>query len=226
MENSFAVITNATREIGLELARQLGTHKTELLICSSSDEIFETQTELEQEGFTVEAMKVNLATFNGVENLLYHIQTNGKRLDALVINTISDQGENFLESDLKEKIKLINFNLVSTIHLLKRLLPQLAIKDGGKVLITTSNSSDSVYSASKAFISSFVESMRREMRGRGVTITLLKLDEESDNEELAKHAIEAMQAGKENVSSEGPMTKIKHYALKIFPEKTKIQFRH
>jgi short-subunit dehydrogenase len=223
MENSFVVITNASSGIGQELARQFGNENLELLICSESDEIFAVQSELEHEGHVVEAMKVNLGTYNGVENLFYRIRNYGKRLDSMVINTDSNIEGYFLDNDLRSEIKSINNNIISTIHLVKRVLTEMTEREDGNILISLTSSADAIDSANLSFIHTFVDSIRKEIKGRGVCLTLLNIDsdQESDLEESARYAIESMRAGKGNVYPDSIIAKIHNYATRIIPEKAR-----
>lgn len=252
MENSFAVVTGASSGIGLELAKQFGQNGFELLIVSNSDEIFSAQRELEEAGYTVEAMKANLATFSGVENLYQAIQRYGKHPDALAINAGVGVGGPFIDTNLKEEINLINLNIVSAVHLLKRILPDMKERGKGKILFTSSIASqmpspfEAVYGASKAFLTSFAESIRNEMKDSGVTVTILmpgatntnffrrahmedtkagaEMKFSNDPAEVARQGFEALMEGKESIFSESLMTKLQGYALKILPEKAKAQF--
>lgn len=252
MENTFAVITGASSGIGFELAKQFGQNGFELMIVSSSDEIFVAQTELEDMGYTVEALKANLATYAGVENLYKQIQKYGKVLDVIAINAGVGVGGPFTETDLKEEINVINLNIVSAVHLVKRILPEMKERGRGRILFTSSIASqmpspfEAVYGASKAFLTSFAESIRNEMKDYGVTVTVLmpgatntnffhragmddtkagaEMKYENDPAEVAKQGYEALMSGKHSVFSESILTKIQGYALKILPEKAKAQF--
>lgn len=226
MENSFAVVTGASSGIGLELAKQFGQNGFELLIVSSSDDIFEAQRELEDRGYTVEALKANLATYAGVQNLYQRIARYGKILDALAINAGVGAVGSFTETDLKEEINIINLNIVSTVHLVKRVLPEMKERGRGRILFTSSIAShEAVTGASKAFLTSFAESLRNEMKEFGVTITAgAETKYENDQTEFARQAFEALMNGKHDVFSENILTKIQSYALKMLPDKAKGQF--
>lgn len=251
MEQPFAVITGASSGIGPELAKQFGDHGFELLIVSGSDEIFDTQIKLEKMGYMVEAMKTNLATYAGVENLCQRIESYGKPLDAIAINAGVGVGGEFIDTDLKDEINLINLNVISVVHLVKRILPEMQKKEQGKILFTSSIASvmpspfEAVYGASKAFLTSFAESIRNEMKDYGVTVTILmpgptntkffqragmqdtrasEMKDQNDPAEVAKQGFEALMAGKEKVFSESLLTKLQGVALKLLPEKAKAEF--
>lgn len=252
MDSKFAVITGASSGIGFELARQFGENGYELLICSATDEIFEAQRELEGLGYTVEAMKTNLAGFAGVENLYRRIQNYGKVLDAIAINAGVGVGGPFTETSLNEEINMINLNAISAVHLTKRILPEMKLRQSGKILFTSSISSqmpspfEAVYGATKAFITSFAQSIRNEAKDFGVSVTILmpgatdtnffhrahmddtkagaEMKYDNDPSEVARQGFEALMAGKESVFAESFLTKLQGRALKFLPEKFKASF--
>lgn len=252
MEKLFAVITGASTGIGFELAKQFGQNGYELLICSGSDEIYLAKNELEEMGFTVEALKVNLAGYAGVESLYKRIQKSHKFPDAIAVNAGVGVGGEFTETNLQEEINLINLNIVSAVHLMKRVLPDMKTRQSGKILFTSSISSqmpspfEAVYGASKAFITSFAESLRNELKDAGITVTILmpgatntnffhrahmddtkagsEMKYENDPSEVARQGFEAMMAGKESVFAESLLTKLQGKALKYLPEKFKASF--
>lgn len=251
MENSLAVVTGASSGIGFELAKKFGQAGFELLIVSNSDDIFDAQKDLEEQGHLVEALKVNLATYSGVELLYQRIQSYDNELDAIAINAGVGLGGPFLETDLREEINIINLNIISAVHLLKRVLPEMKNRRKGRVLFTSSIASqmpspfEAIYGASKAFLSSFAESLRNELKDSGITITVLmpgptntnffrraqmedtkagsEMKDLNDAAEVARQGFNALMEGKESLFSESLLTKIQGYALKILPQKAKAQ---
>lgn len=251
MEHSFAVITGASSGIGFELAKQFGAHGYDIMIVSNSDEIFSAQEDLEELGYNVEAVKANLATFAGVENLCDQIRASGKIPDAVAINAGVGVGGSFVETDLREEINLINLNIVSVVHLSKIILKDMIEKGSGKILFNSSIASlmpspfEAVYGASKAFVSSFAESLRNEVKGTDITITVLmpgatntnffhrahmdntlagtKMKKGNDPARVAEQGYEALMAGKERVVAESLLTKLQGFALKVLPTKARAQ---
>lgn len=174
METKFAVITGASSGLGLELAKQFGHEGYELLICSSEDEIFDTQRELEELGYTVEAIKTNLAGFAGVENLFRRVQNYGKILDIVVITATPGLFGDFTKTSLNEEINSVNLNILSAIHLAKRVLPEMKLRQHGEIVFACPMASDyeAVFSATRSFLSSFAEHLRNEARDYGVKISV------------------------------------------------------
>jgi uncharacterized protein len=196
MENSFAVITHATTDIGQSLAEELGEAGHELLIVSNSDEVFELQRTLEEKGYQVEAFKANLATYAGVENLYQRILNFGKILEVLVINSKRHNDRSFIETKFRKDINLINSNVLSLLHLTKRVLPEMTIRGKGRLIFTSSTTSTSgpVELATKAFIDSFAHSLKKECKNSGVVFEYKR-------------------------STDNFITKIQSYAMKILPDK-------
>lgn len=179
MENSFAVITGASSGTGMEIARQLGSHGHDLLIASGSDDIFEAQEELEGFGYNVDAVKANLGTYAGVENLYDQIKAIDRPVDVFVINASMGPQGLFTETEIKDEISFINLNIVSLIHITKLILKDMKINDHGKILFNTNvlpyanHAQEAVTEASRAFIETFCESLRDELKETNITITLL-----------------------------------------------------
>src|SRR5204862_83548 len=75
------------------------------------------------------------------------------------------------------ELHLINLNVVSSVHLAKRVVKDMVERGRGKILFTSSIAAlmpgpfEAVYAASKAFIQSFSEGLRNELKDTGVTVT-------------------------------------------------------
>ena len=124
-QNPFAVVTGASDGIGFELARQFAINGHDLIIASNSETIFEVQDELLEYGTNVECLKINLATYHGVELLAQAIRNFGRSIDALAINAGAGAEGAFHQTNLRQEINLINLNVISALHLTKRILPEM-----------------------------------------------------------------------------------------------------
>ncbi len=173
-----AVVTGASSGTGLELARQFAEEGYELVICANDETIFTVQTDLETYGGNVTAIETDLATFYGVENLYRNIKKLGQPVSAIAIIMGDGVDGEFAKTGLKDEINLINLNITSVIHLTKKILPDLIEQNEGRILFTGADDSvmpthtQAVYRASKAFISSFAEAIREEVKGTKISITV------------------------------------------------------
>src|SRR6185312_5903203 len=93
----FAVVTGASSGIGYELARQFAEHGFDLLVTSETDRIEDAARQLRIIGAEVEAVRANLATYEGVETLYARIRALGYPIDAIAINAGVGVGGPFVE---------------------------------------------------------------------------------------------------------------------------------
>jgi short-subunit dehydrogenase len=234
----FAVITNASTGIGFELARQFAQNGFDLLIASNSEEILDAQDELEVFGTDVECIEVNLAAYKGVEIFTETIKSYRRPVDVLIINAGFSMTGDFMDTNLKEEINLINANIISAVHLTKNLLGDMFDNGAGRILFTSSISQvtptgfESVYGSSKAFILAFAESIRSEVKGHGITVTTLvdnhqvEMEEKFDNDpaDVARLGYEAVMSGAESVFPASLKTIIQDWASKVLPERFKASY--
>lgn len=249
--NPFAVVTGASSGIGYELARQFAEHGYDLLLAAEDEGISDAADALRSDGKNeVRAVRVDLATFAGVEELYAAIRESGRPVDAIAINAGRGIGGDFTrETELRDEINVIDLNITSTVHLAKLVLPDMVARDAGKVLFTSSVASmmpgtyQAVYNASKSFVQSFAEALRNELKDTDVTITALMpgptdtqffdraemLDTrvgagpKDDPAVVAKQGFDALMKGKEKVVGGSLKTKVQGAASKIMPDSAKAE---
>jgi short-subunit dehydrogenase len=245
--SSFAVITGASSGIGLELARQFAQNGFDLLICAEDAELSAARVDLAQAGAHVDLVQADLATFDGVEQLVSAVTATGRAVDALALNAGIGNSGAFLDIPLADEERLIALNIGSTVHLAKSLLPAMVARGSGGVLFTASVAATmpgpyyATYAASKAFVHSFAEALRHELKDSGVTITSLmpgptdteffdRADmgdtpvadaKKDDPAEVAKDGFEALMAGKDHVIGGSVKNKLQTSAGKLLSDTAK-----
>ncbi len=179
-QRPLAVITGASSGIGLELARVFAKNNFDLLLASSTDEIHLAAADLRNYGVDIESIKVDLSTYEGVEELAEKIESMPTPVDTLCLNAGFGVSGDFSTTDLDEELKLIHLNVISLVHLSKLVLPIMQARNHGRIMFTSSLAATmpgpwfAVYAASKAFVQSFAEALREEMEGSGITVTALQ----------------------------------------------------
>jgi short-subunit dehydrogenase len=184
MENStnrsFAVVTGASSGIGYELAKQFAENGFDVLIAAEDDGIDTAADEIAASGAAVTPVQVDLAKYEGVEDLYSVIQSTGRPVDAVAINAGVGVGGDFArQTALDEELNLISLNVTSSVHLAKRVVRDMVERKQGRILFTAAIAStmpapfEAVYGASKAFLLSFSEALRNELKDTGVTVTAL-----------------------------------------------------
>jgi short-subunit dehydrogenase len=239
----FAVVTGASSGIGYELAKQFAQNGFDLLLAAEPEGLTQAAQDIQALGASVETIAVNLAEHDGVHQLYAKIQAAGRPVDAIAINAGVGVGGDFRETDLDEELNLINLNVVSTVHLAKHIVQDMAARGSGRILFTASVASlmpapfEAVYGASKAFIFSFSEALRNELKDTGVTVTALlpgptetnffhraDMDDttvgtskKDDPADVAKDGFEALMAGKDKVIAGSLKTKVQGVTAELIP---------
>lgn len=245
LTRKMAVVTGASNGIGYELAKQFAQNGFDLLITSTGSSINEAARAFEALGVKVETVQADLATYDGVETLYNKIKATNQPVDAIAINAGVGVGGDFArDTDLKDELNLINLNVVSTVHLAKRVVRDMVERRKGRILFPSSIAAlmpgpfETVYAASKAFVHSFSEGLRNELKDTGVTVTALMpgptdtnffhragmddtkvgANKKDDPADVAKQGFEALMAGKDDVIAGSVKTKLMGTVSKILPD--------
>jgi uncharacterized protein len=247
--NGLAVVTGASSGIGLELARQFAEHGFDLIVAAEDEELTAAAGSLDGADVQVDAVRVDLATPAGVEQLYERIQVSNRPVDALALNAGIGSGGAFTETELEDELKLVDLNVRSVVHLTKLVVRDMVARGAGRVLITSSIAStmpgsfQAVYNASKSFDQSFALALRNELKDTGVTVTSLMpgptdtefferagmldtkvgSDEKDDPGDVARDGFEALMAGDERVVSASLSTKVQARAGRVLPDSVKAE---
>ncbi|MEE2031969.1 SDR family NAD(P)-dependent oxidoreductase [Rhodococcus chondri] len=174
-----ALVTGASRGIGLELAKLFAADGYDLVIAADSDAIESATAELRRCGGAVVPVRADLRTAAGVDSVYSAVTADGRTLAAAALNAGVGSGGAFVETDLEDTLSIVDLNVRSTVHLAKLVLTDMVRADAGRLLLTSSVVSkmpgpyQAVYNASKAFVQSFAEGLQGELTGSRVTVTSL-----------------------------------------------------
>ena len=173
----FAIVTGASTGIGFALARECLSHGFDILIAADEPKIADAAAALRQDGLAVEAVQADLRDHEGVEKL--YAATKGRNVDALLANAGRGLGHGFLDQEPADWMRVVETNIVGTLHLVQKVGRNMRRAGSGRILITGSiagfipGTYQAVYNASKAFLDSFSFALRHELKGSGVTVTCL-----------------------------------------------------
>src|SRR3954447_2028514 len=242
-----ALVTGASSGIGFELARQFAQHGFDLVVNAEDAELDAAAVQLRADGAEVHAVRADLRTADGVEQVWNRVAGLGRPLDAAALNAGVGQGGPFVDTDLADEQAIIDLNVTSTVHLAKLVLRDMVARDQGRVLFTSSIAAtmpgafQAVYNASKSFVQSFAQALQNELKDSAVTITSLmpgptetefferagmldtKIGQASkdDPATVAEQGVEALLAGKPRVTGGGLKTRVQDVASKVMPDKLK-----
>jgi len=243
-----ALVTGSSTGIGLELAKQFATNGFDLVIAARSDALDDAVRTLQPLGGAVEAVRVDLASDEGVDQLWGRVQELGRPVSAAALNAGRGAGGAFTDIELAYELEIIDLNIRSTVHLAKHLVRDMVARDEGRMLFTSSIAStmpgsfQAVYNASKSFVQSFALALRNELKDTNVTITSLMpgptdtefferadmLDtkvgsDKDDPADVARDGFEALMEGKERVVSASMSTKLQGRGSRFLPDSAKAE---
>src|SRR2546421_1859930 len=182
IDGSNALITGASAGIGREFARQLANRaRTLVLVARREERLNELRDELRNLNaqLNVHVRVVDLCHKSEINELSEWLNQNKIDIDFLINNAgLGDYGP-FASSPPQRNDVMLQVNIVALTTLTRALLPQMIARKRGAILNVSSSAGFlpipgmSVYSASKAYVNSFSEALRAEVRDNGVTVTAL-----------------------------------------------------
>jgi short-subunit dehydrogenase len=224
-DRPLAVVTGASTGIGRALARQFAEQGFDLIVCADDEALEPAAAEFAALGVDVVEVLADLATPLGVETLHRAFSSSPQPVEAAVLNAGIGVSGAFAETELEEHLRLVDLNVRSTVHLAKLVVETMVAQGHGRLMFTSSiaavapNPFQSTYGASKAFVHSFAQAIREELKDTGVTVTSLmpgptdteffaRADMEDtaiasgrkdDPDVVAKEAFDALMAGRDSV---------------------------
>jgi len=244
---SLALVTGASSGIGLALAHQFVEHDYDVIITADGD-LESARRELENAGGGVHAITADLAVPTGIASLWEQLQALGRPLDVAALNAgVGVSGDFVRDVSLEADLRLIAVNVTAVVHLAKLVVPPMVDRGRGKVLITSSIAATmpgpyyATYAASKAFLQSFAQAIRYELRDTGVSVTALQPGptdtnffdragmegtkvaqaKKDDPAQVARDGFDALMAGKDHVVAGSAKNKAQVMAGRLMSEKTK-----
>ena len=175
-----ALITGASSGLGQEVARQLAPFaRTLILVARRQDRLEQLKGEIARPGLTVHCHVADLADDIQLEALLAALAASNEQVTFLVNNAgVGDHGF-FDESDWPRVRAMLDVNIKALTRLTHALLPELIASRRAAILNVSSIASFlplpkmAVYAATKAYVTSFTEALRAELRSTGVRVTAL-----------------------------------------------------
>jgi short-subunit dehydrogenase len=184
IDNCSALITGASAGIGLEFGRQLASRAHLLVLVARREQrLNELRNGLMQQHPTlrVHIHKTDLADRAQLKELVEWLERQKINVDLLINNAgLGDSGP-FATSDPKRNEQMMLVNMVALTSLTRYMVPQMLARKRGGVLNVSSSAGFlpipdfAVYAATKAYVTSFSEALRAELRGTGVSVCALCL---------------------------------------------------
>ncbi|HMJ70152.1 MAG TPA: SDR family oxidoreductase [Cyclobacteriaceae bacterium] len=177
----YALVTGGTSGIGYELAKILAEHRYNLFIVARHEAALQRVSDELSETSGVEVVTIAKDLFDPENAFSIYEEVRGKGivLDILVNDAGQGLYGEFVGTDIHRELDIINLNISSLVVLTKLFLQDMVTRGSGKILNLSSIASKvpgpwhSVYHGTKAFVQSFTEAVRSEVKDSGVTLTAL-----------------------------------------------------
>ncbi|MET4048914.1 short-chain dehydrogenase [Rhodococcus sp. 1163] len=174
-----AVVTGASSGIGEALATELARRGHSLVVVARRGELLEAlATKLRADhGVTVEVRVVDLA--DRVARASLSTELSGRPISILCNNAGIATFGPLAQLDPQYERDQVELNTVAVHDLTLAVLPGMIARGSGGILMTGSAAgnmaipNNATYAASKAFVNTFSESLRLELKDSGVHVTLL-----------------------------------------------------
>jgi len=178
--NQIVLITGASSGIGGALAVELGRRGAALgLFARRADELMKVAEEIERGGGKALVLPGDVRQSSEIENAAARLREQWGRIDVLVANSgvgiITPASE--LRADTVANV--ISVNTIGVVNSVAAVLPDMLARQRGHLVAISSLAAfrglpkSAAYSASKAAVSTFFESLRVDLRRSGVDVTII-----------------------------------------------------
>src|ERR671913_561859 len=175
-----AVVTGASSGIGAEIARQLARRGHGVtLVARRGDRLEGLAGELAATGVRAEVLPADLSDRAARAGLLGRVEAAGLVPYVLVNNAGLSTVGPVAASDPDAELNLVEVDVAAVADLCSRFLPGMVARGSGAVLNVASTAAfqplpgQAGYGGAKAFVLSYTRSLAYELKGTGVTATVL-----------------------------------------------------
>ncbi len=175
-----ALVTGASGGIGAALTRELARHGHDVVLAARGVAAMETlAAELREGGAAATVIAADLAKPGAAAALADEIARRGLAIEILVNNAGLGAAGRFDRNDPGRIGEMLHVNIVALTELTRLLLPGMIARGRGKIMLVASVAGFqpgphmAAYFASKAYVLSLGEALSYELRGTGVSVTVL-----------------------------------------------------
>lgn len=177
----WALITGGANGIGYELAKILCKDNYNLVLIDINHKMLcERENQLSNNfGNRIVALTIDLTKTNAALEIYNKVSELKIEIDILINNAGFGMFGFFANTSWDQEMKMIQLQIVAPTQLIKLFLPDMLKQKGGKILNVASMAAFqpgplmSVYYSTKAYLLSFSHSVANEIRGTGVSMTVL-----------------------------------------------------
>lgn len=179
--NKTALITGAAGGIGLELAKLLAKDSYNLVLVDKNEALLTVIPTLKQLAPTIQIKPIlaDLTRHNIAQELFDQLESEGIHIEILINNAGFGNYGAFSETDWEVESRMLQLHVITLTQMTKLFLREMLKQGSGRIMNVSSVAAFqpspfmAIYFASKAFVLHFSEAIANEVKGSGVTVTVL-----------------------------------------------------
>lgn len=234
------LIVGASRGIGASLAREYAARGATLgLLARSAEALAALAAELAAtHGVRVETATLDVADRDAVAPVLQGLMDRLGHVDIVIANAGVLGWRRAGDGNVAEDRRIIETNLLGAIAVIDAAVARFKAQQGGQVVGISSISAyrgipgSGAYSASKAALTNYLEALRMELAGKGITVTIVhpgfvktdigpnmdKYPFAADPDKVAREIADGIARGKKNVVVPGFPWRLVLPAMRLLPD--------
>ncbi|MCU7796542.1 MAG: SDR family oxidoreductase [Candidatus Thiodiazotropha sp. (ex Myrtea spinifera)] len=182
INNATVLVTGGSKGIGLAIAEEFAAQGHDLILVARGLEELERAAQRIRDSAQVNVLTfaIDLSETHAPEHLFEQVKASSVSVDVLVNNAGVGMTGDFAKSDYLKMTRMLQLNILALSQLTHLFLQPMLERNHGRILNIGSlvayfagTPSWAAYGASKHYVLSFSKGLARELKGSGVTVTVV-----------------------------------------------------
>lgn len=181
LRNKKIILTGASSGIGYELAKQLAKEGVNLALLARRKNVLDSLAEeLKKYHSQIITVECDVSDKNSVHNAFNEVKERFEHIDIVILNSGTSARNNIQNLDTTKADNVYGVNILGLIYCIKEILPDFIQRKEGCIVGVSSLSDvrgfpkSGIYTSSKAAASTFLESIRVELKKYNLKVITVK----------------------------------------------------